>query len=42
MLKKQKPPRALTHDGFRFSFHNMVDEMRELYHFNGFTVNGTI
>ena len=38
--KKQKPPRELPHDGFRFSSHNMVGEMQILYHYDGVEVNG--
>ena len=38
--EKQKPPRELPHDGFRFSSHNMVGEMRTLYHCDGVEVNG--
>lgn len=38
--EKQKPPRELPHDGFRFSSHNMVGEMRVLYHYYGVEVNG--
>lgn len=38
--EKQKPPRELPHDGFRFSSHNMVGEMRLLDHYYGVEVNG--